>query len=163
MEKRSWRFVLSVAATDPILHREPITMAALANSHAVALGARAVSGRKVVARKATLASRPARAGVVVRAALGERKFNFSAGPACLPLDVLEDCKEDLINYKGTGMSVMEMSHRGKDFMNIASEAEADLRELVGIPVNYKVRALIAAPIAAACARFRLPTLVRQTP
>ena len=46
-----------------------------------------------------------------------------------------------------------MSHRGKDFMNIASEAEADLRELVGIPENYKVRALIAALIAAACARF----------
>ena len=57
----------------------------------------------------------------------------------LPLDVLEDAKEDLINYKGTGMSVMEMSHRGKDFMKIAEEAEADLRELIGIPANYKVR------------------------
>jgi phosphoserine aminotransferase len=45
----------------------------------------------------------------------------------------------MINYKGTGMSVMEMSHRGKDFMKIAAEAEADLRELVGIPDNYKVR------------------------
>jgi phosphoserine aminotransferase len=76
--------------------------------------------------------------VVRAAATTERKFNFSAGPACLPLDVLEEMKEDLVNYKGTGMSVMEMSHRGKDFMKIASEAEADFRELVGIPDNYKV-------------------------
>jgi len=56
------------------------------------------------------------------------------------LDVLEDAQADLINYKGTGMSVMEMSHRGKDFMKIAAEAEADLRTLVGIPDNYKVSA-----------------------
>jgi phosphoserine aminotransferase len=56
------------------------------------------------------------------------------------LDVLEDAQADLINYKGTGMSVMEMSHRGKDFMKIAAEAEADLRSLVGIPDNYKVSA-----------------------
>jgi len=89
----------------------------------------------VTARKAVI-SKP-RAAVAVQAS-GDRKWNFSAGPACLPLDVLEDCKEDLINYKGTGMSVMEMSHRGKDFMKIAEEAEADLRELVGIPDNYKV-------------------------
>ena len=101
----------------------------------VALGSRAVAGRKVTARKAVI-SKP-RAAVAVQAS-GDRKWNFSAGPACLPLDVLEDCKEDLINYKGTGMSVMEMSHRGKDFMKIASEAEADFRELVGIPDNYKV-------------------------
>ena len=101
----------------------------------VALGSRAVAGRKVTARKAVI-SKP-RAAVAVQAS-GDRKWNFSAGPACLPLDVLEDCKEDLINYKGTGMSVMEMSHRGKDFMKIAEEAEADLRELVGIPDNYKV-------------------------
>ena len=89
----------------------------------VALGSRAVAGRKVTARKAVI-SKP-RAAVAVQAS-GDRKWNFSAGPACLPLDVLEDCKEDLINYKGTGMSVMEMSHRGKDFMKIAEEAEADL-------------------------------------
>jgi phosphoserine aminotransferase len=110
-------------------------MAALSMTSGVALGSRAVAGRKVTARKAVV-SKP-RAAVAVQAS-GDRKWNFSAGPACLPLDVLEDCKEDLINYKGTGMSVMEMSHRGKDFMKIAEEAEADLRELVGIPDNYKV-------------------------
>lgn len=110
-------------------------MAALSMTSGVALGSRAVAGRKVTARKAVI-SKP-RAAVAVQAS-GDRKWNFSAGPACLPLDVLEDCKEDLINYKGTGMSVMEMSHRGKDFMKIAEEAEADLRELVGIPDNYKV-------------------------
>ena len=130
-----------------------VAMAALATPNTVALGSRAVSGRRVAARKATVASCPARAGVVVRASATERKYNFSAGPACLPLDVLEECKEDLINYKGTGMSVMEMSHRGKDFMKIAEEAEADLRELVGIPDNYKVRARGAdspSPVAHVC-------------
>ena len=74
-------------------------MAALANMNAVTLGSRAVAGRKVVARKASVAARPARANVVVRAVATERKFNFSAGPACLPLDVLEEMKEDLVNYK----------------------------------------------------------------
>lgn len=67
--------------------------------NAVTLGSRAVAGRKVAARKASVAARPARANVVVRAAATERKFNFSAGPACLPLDVLEEMKEDLVNYK----------------------------------------------------------------
>jgi phosphoserine aminotransferase len=74
-------------------------MAALANLSAVHLGCRAVAGRKVTARKAPLAARQTRANVVTRAAATERKFNFSAGPACLPLDVLEEMKEDLVNYK----------------------------------------------------------------
>jgi phosphoserine aminotransferase len=69
---------------------------------------------------------------------GHRKYNFSAGPAMLPLDVLEEAQKDLVDYKGTGMSVLEMSHRGKDFMAIAEKAEKDLRELVKIPDNYKV-------------------------
>ena len=68
-----------------------------------------------------------------------RVYNFSAGPATLPVEVLEKAQADLLDWQGTGMSVMEMSHRGKDFMNIAEEAEADLRELIGIPANYKVR------------------------
>ena len=55
--------------------------------------------RKVATRKTSVAARPARANVIVRAAATERKFNFSAGPACLPLDVLEEMKEDLVNYK----------------------------------------------------------------
>ncbi len=68
----------------------------------------------------------------------ERLFNFSAGPAALPLDVLEQARDDLVNWRGCGMSVMEMSHRGKEYMSIQAEAEADLRELMGIPANYKV-------------------------
>lgn len=67
-----------------------------------------------------------------------RIFNFSAGPAVLPLDVLEQAQRDLINWQGSGMSVMEMSHRGKEFESIINKAEADLRELLGIPDNYKV-------------------------
>jgi phosphoserine aminotransferase len=69
---------------------------------------------------------------------GNRLYNFSAGPATLPLDVLEEVQRDLVDYKGSGMSVLEMSHRGKDFMGIAEKAESDLRQLVGIPDNYKV-------------------------
>ncbi len=67
-----------------------------------------------------------------------RKYNFSAGPAMLPLSVLEKAQAELLDWNGTGQSVMEMSHRGKDFMGIAKAAEADLRELMGIPDNYKV-------------------------
>lgn len=65
-------------------------------------------------------------------------YNFSAGPAVLPKEVLEQARDELLDWHGSGMSVMEMSHRGKEFMGIASEAEADLRELMGIPGNYKV-------------------------
>ena len=68
----------------------------------------------------------------------ERIFNFSAGPAALPLEVLEQARDELVNWHGSGMSVMEMSHRGKEYMSIQAEAEADLRELMGIPANYKV-------------------------
>lgn len=65
-------------------------------------------------------------------------FNFSAGPATLPEPVLEQTQADLINYQGSGMSVMEMSHRGPEFTRIIEEAEADLRKLMAIPDNYKV-------------------------
>ena len=65
-------------------------------------------------------------------------YNFSAGPAVLPKDVLRQVQEELVDWHGSGMSVMEMSHRGKEFMGIAAEAEADLREVMGIPANYKV-------------------------
>jgi len=67
-----------------------------------------------------------------------RVFNFSAGPAALPLEVLEKAREQMTDYQGSGMSVMEMSHRGKQFMAIIEKAEADLRELMAIPGNYKV-------------------------
>ncbi len=65
-------------------------------------------------------------------------FNFSAGPAVLPKEVLLKAQEEMLDWHGSGMSVMEMSHRGKEFMTIAAEAEADLRELMNIPSNYKV-------------------------
>jgi len=67
-----------------------------------------------------------------------RVYNFSAGPATLPLPVLERAREELLDWGGTGMSVMEMSHRGKDFVAIAERAEADLRRLMGIPEDYHV-------------------------
>ncbi|MCQ2523255.1 MAG: 3-phosphoserine/phosphohydroxythreonine transaminase [Lachnospiraceae bacterium] len=67
-----------------------------------------------------------------------RVYNFSAGPATMPLPVLEEIQAELLDYKGSGMSVMEMSHRSKVFQTICDEAEADLRELMNIPDNYKV-------------------------
>jgi phosphoserine aminotransferase len=67
-----------------------------------------------------------------------RPYNFSAGPALLPETVLERARAELLDWQGTGMSVMEMSHRGKEFMSIAEQAEADFRELLNIPDHYKV-------------------------
>jgi phosphoserine aminotransferase len=65
-------------------------------------------------------------------------YNFSAGPAVLPKEVLQQAQAELTDWHGSGMSVMEMSHRGKEYMGIHAQAEADLRELMGIPANYKV-------------------------
>ena len=65
-------------------------------------------------------------------------YNFSAGPAVLPREVLLQAQAELLDWHGSGMSVMEMSHRGKEFTGIHAQAEADLRELMGIPANYKV-------------------------
>jgi phosphoserine aminotransferase len=67
-----------------------------------------------------------------------RVFNFGAGPATLPEPVLKQAAEELLEWQGSGMSVMEMSHRGKEFIGIHARAEADLRELLVIPKNYKV-------------------------
>lgn len=67
-----------------------------------------------------------------------RVYNFSAGPAVLPESVLKEAAEEMLDYKGTGMSVMEMSHRSKAYDEIIKTAEADLRELMNIPDNYKV-------------------------
>ena len=67
-----------------------------------------------------------------------RVFNFSAGPAVLPEEVLRSAAEEMLDYQGCGMSVMEMSHRSKMYQNILNTAEADLRELMNIPENYKV-------------------------
>src|SRR5947209_13539844 len=67
-----------------------------------------------------------------------RIFNFGAGPATMPVEVLEKAKWELVNWHEAGLSVMEMSHRGKEFVSIAAEAEADLRKLASIPASYKV-------------------------
>ncbi len=67
-----------------------------------------------------------------------RKYNFSAGPAALPEVVLQQAREEMLDWHGCGMSVMEMSHRGKEFMSIAEAAEQDLRDLLAVPDNYKV-------------------------
>jgi phosphoserine aminotransferase len=67
-----------------------------------------------------------------------RVFNFSAGPAALPEPVLRTAAEEMLDWHGSGMSVMEMSHRGKEFISIAEEAEALLRKLLSVPANYKV-------------------------
>ncbi len=67
-----------------------------------------------------------------------RVYNFSAGPAVLPVEVLQEAADEMLDYRGTGMSVMEMSHRSKAFETIIEDAEATLRELMNIPDNYKV-------------------------
>ena len=68
----------------------------------------------------------------------ERIFNFSAGPAVLPVPVLEEAQRDMLSLPGVGMSVMEISHRSKTFDEIFKQAESGLRELMGIPDNYHV-------------------------
>ena len=67
-----------------------------------------------------------------------RVYNFSAGPAVLPEPVLKELAEEMMDYQGCGMSVMEMSHRSPEFQKIIDEAEQDLRDLMNIPDNYKV-------------------------
>src|SRR5262245_11877715 len=67
-----------------------------------------------------------------------RIFNFSAGPAMLPAEVLSRAGDEMLDWRGSGMGVMEMSHRGKEFISIYEEAERDLRELLGVPANYKI-------------------------
>ena len=68
----------------------------------------------------------------------ERIFNFSAGPAVLPAEVLKQARNEILNWHDSGMSIMEMSHRGKEFTSVVQKTEADLRELASIPENYKV-------------------------
>jgi phosphoserine aminotransferase len=67
-----------------------------------------------------------------------RVYNFSAGPSMMPLEVLETMQSEMVNYKKSGMSVMEMSHRSKEFVGIAKEAEKDLRDILDVPADYKV-------------------------
>src|SRR5262247_3053024 len=76
-----------------------------------------------------------------------RVWNFSAGPAVLPEEVLRQAAVEMLDWRGSGMSVMEMSHRGKEFIGIAAKAEADLRTLLSVPANYKVLFLQGGAIA----------------
>ena len=68
----------------------------------------------------------------------KRAYNFNPGPGALPLEVLQQAQAELLDFKGTGMSVMEISHRSKEFEAGIQTAEADLRDLLGIPANYKI-------------------------
>ena len=67
-----------------------------------------------------------------------RPFNFSAGPAALPLEVLEQAAAEMVDWHGSGVSVMEMSHRGREFMSICEQAEHDLRELLAVPASFRI-------------------------
>jgi hypothetical protein len=79
----------------------------------------------------------------------DRIFNFSAGPAVLPMPVLEEAQRDLIALPNVGMSILEISHRSKTFDDILNRAAADIRELAGVPANYKILMLQADESAAA--------------
>ena len=79
-----------------------------------------------------------------------RVYNFSAGPAALPEEVLKEAAAEMLDYAGTGMSVMEMSHRSKTFDKIIKDAEQDIRDLMGIPDNYKVLFLQGGAQPAVC-------------
>lgn len=68
----------------------------------------------------------------------DRQFNFSAGPGCIPVPVLEQARDEMLNWQGAGMSVMEMSHRGKAYLRVAEEAEDAVRKLMGVPPEYKL-------------------------
>ena len=67
-----------------------------------------------------------------------RAYNFCAGPAALPTAVLEKAQQEMLDWQGKGLSIMEMSHRSNDYVAVAEKAEADLRKLMNIPENYKV-------------------------
>jgi phosphoserine aminotransferase len=89
-------------------------------------------------RRMQAASPPDEFFLLLRVNKQVRVFNFAAGPATLPLEVLEQARDEMVDWQHSGMSVMEVSHRSKAFVAVAQQAEADLRELMGIPANYKV-------------------------
>jgi phosphoserine aminotransferase len=110
----------------------------LLQKHAQRAGACAQQAARPVAGRRPARAVASRPQATAADALYGRVHNFSAGPAVLPVDVLEQAQRDLINWQGSGSSVMEMSHRGKEYDGIQKKAEADLRKLLGIPDNYKV-------------------------
>lgn len=78
---------------------------------------------------------------------GPRPYNFSAGPAAMPEAVLQRAASDMLDWQGSGMSVMEMSHRGKEFGAICSQAEADIRTLLAVPAHFHILSCRAAASA----------------
>lgn len=115
-------------------------------------------------RQLRLATQASAGSVGAAAAATKRAFNFSAGPACLPLDVLQTAQAEMVDWHVSGMSVLEMSHRGPEFEGIIAKAEKDLRTLMKIPDNYKARACswraVANPAAPQSERSRCEPLVR---
>ena len=68
----------------------------------------------------------------------DRVYNFSAGPSMLPVEILEEVQSQMLNYNHTGQSVMEMSHRSKEYLQIYNQAEKDMRDLLDIPAHFKI-------------------------
>ena len=129
-----------------------LAMHACVHAHAIAPARHAGRGAAVVPsgpsrrrRQACLATQASAGSVGAAAAGAKRAFNFSAGPACLPLDVLQTAQAEMVDWHGSGMSVLEMSHRGPEFEGIIAKAEKDLRALMKIPDNYKARASQPSP------------------
>ena len=91
-----------------------------------------------------------------------RVYNFSAGPAVLPEEVLSEAAAEMMDYNGTGMSVMEMSHRSKAFEEIINSAEQDLRDLMNIPDNYKVFGFTVARTGQRAKQKRNPATITIT-
>jgi phosphoserine aminotransferase len=82
--------------------------------------------------------------------MGQAIYNFGAGPAMLPKDVMEHAQAELLDWNSSGISVMEMSHRSPEFISIAEQAEADLREILVVPESYKVLFLSGGCIMSVC-------------
>ncbi|MEX8508424.1 MAG: aminotransferase class V-fold PLP-dependent enzyme, partial [Leptothrix ochracea] len=70
--------------------------------------------------------------------MANRPYNFSAGPAVLPEEVLRQAADEMLDWHGAGMSVMEMSHRGREFLSICEQAESDLRDLLAVPEHFRI-------------------------
>lgn len=139
------RYSAALSSTPPV----PMAPAMHACVHAYAIAPARHAGRGAAVvpsaparrrRQACLATQASAGSVGAAAAGAKRAFNFSAGPACLPLDVLETAQAEMVDWHGSGMSVLEMSHRGPEFEGIIAKAEKDLRTLMKIPDNYKARA-----------------------
>ena len=111
------------------LHRARVPVACTPRRTSCLRSAHAVAATAQETAPAQQLSKPASHG---------RLYNFAAGPAVLPVEVLEEAQQGLLNWKGSGTSVMEMSHRGKEFSSIIQQAEDDLRSLLSIPDNYQV-------------------------